>query len=212
MTVPTPLTPTAHAEHSPAARTPAEHPSAAHRGGWWRANRLALVALLVLVPLIGVGVWWNEWYAYYGYGARKVTAVQAPKDGTLDLGGATWGPLKSGEAKDTSGLDLPAGTRLLIAVLPVRPDGRAVACESPLLVHQSSGREWAPVRSEVGIPSSPDEPERCISDLADPDDPASARPYSITVGYVVPDDVEGPFWLDVDPLGDERFARFSVEP
>lgn len=202
MTIPTPLRPIAHAERTPPARRP----------GWWRANRLALVALLVLVPLIGVGVWWNEWYSYYGYGARKVTAVQVPEDGTIELGGATWGPLKSGEAEDTSGLDMPAGTRLLIASVPVKPDGRAVTCDSPLLVQQGTGREWAPLRSEVGIPSSSDEPERCVNDLADPEDPASVKPYSMVVGFVVPDDVDGPFWLDVDPAGDERFVRFSLNP
>lgn len=202
MTIPTPLRPIAHAESTPPPR----------RDGWWRTNRLALVALLVLVPLVGVGVWWNEWYSYYGYGARKVTAVQVPKDGTIELGGATWGPLKSGEAKDTSGLDMPAGTRLLIASVPVKPDGGAVTCDSPLLVQQSTGREWAPLRSEVGIPFSSDEPERCVNDLADPANPASVKPYSMVVGFVVPDDVDGPFWLDVDPTGDGRFVRFSLNP
>lgn len=202
MTIPTPLTPVTRTEHTPPVRS----------DGWWRTNRLALVALLVLVPLVGAGVWWNEWHSYYGYGTRKVTAVQVPKDGTVKLGGATWGPVKSGIAKDVSGLDMPADTRLLIAVIPVEPDGKAVTCDSPVLVQRSTRREWAPVRSEVGIPYSSDEPERCISDLADENDPESAKPYSITVGFVVPDDVTGPFWLDVDPSGDDRFVRFSLNP
>ncbi|WP_417555095.1 hypothetical protein [Microbacterium sp.] len=202
MTIPTPLTPIAHHEHTPVPR----------RRGWWRTNALALTALLVLVPAIGVGVWWNEWNAYYGFGARKVAAVQVPKDGTVELGGATWGPLKAGEAKDTSSMNLPSGTRFVIAIVPVAPDGKSVSCEAPLLIQQSTGREWSPLRTEVGIPFSDDEPDHCVNDLADPDDKTSVKPYSIVVGFVVPEDVTGPFWLDVDPFGDDRFVRFSLNP
>lgn len=202
MTIPTPMAPISHADHTPPPRP----------DGWWRTNRLALVALLVLMPLIGVGVWWNEWYPFYGYGTRKVTAVQVPDKGTVELGGATWGPLKSGVGKKISDLDMPQGTHLVIAILPVEPHGKAVNCESPLLVQQSTGKEWLPVRSEIGIPYNADEPERCVNDLADPKNPASVKPYSITVGFVVPDDVKGPFWLDVDPSGDGRFVRFSLNP
>lgn len=187
-------------------------PPPATQPGWWRTNRLALIALLVLVPVIAVGVGWNGWHFYYGFGFRKVTAVEAPEKGTVKLAGAVWGPIRSGEIADTSGLNMPAGTRLVAAVVPVDPDGKVVHCDAPVLVQQSTGREWTPLRSEVGIPFSIDENERCTAVLADEDDPESAQSFSLTVGFVVPDDVTGPFWLEVAPSGDARFVRFAIDP
>lgn len=208
MTIPTPTEIT----DSTASAAPTDETSTTPRDGWWRTNRLALVALLVLIPLVGVGVGWNEWYAYFGYGTRKVNAVTAPEKGTVSLSGATWGPIRSGEISEVSSLDMPRGTRLLAAIIPVDPDGKAVFCESPMLVQQSTGREWTPVRAEVGIPFDDAEPDHCISNLADPDDPNSSQPYSLAVAFVVPDDVSGPFWVEVDPRGDDRFARFAIDP
>ncbi|MGN7979302.1 hypothetical protein ACTJJ4_17125 [Microbacterium sp. 22195] len=202
MTIPTPLV----------ADTPESQTPAPKQPGWWRTNRVALVALLVLVPAIGIGVGWNEWYSYYGYGARKVTAVEVPDKGTVKLSGAEWGPIRSGEITDTSKLDMPKGARLLAAIVPVTPDGKAVSCDPPVLVQQSTGREWTPMRSEIGLAYSYDENDKCVSDLADEKDPESAQPFSLTVGFVVPDDVTGPFWLEVDPRGDGRFVRFSIDP
>ncbi|BDZ40405.1 hypothetical protein [Microbacterium suwonense] len=197
---------------TPPASAVAAGADAPHRPGWWRTNRLALIALVLLAPAVGLGVGANEWYSYFGYGMRKVTPVVVPDQGTVELSGAAWGPVRSGEIADTSGMDMPEGTRLLAAIVPVAPEGRAVSCEPPVLVQQSTGREWTPMRSEIGIPYNSDEPERCISSLADEDDPESAQPYSLTVAFVVPSDVEGPFWLEVDPVGDGRFVRFSIDP
>lgn|GEM_PF-1180929 len=211
MTIPAPPSSPEPASDPDAARSPGPVPSR-DRDGWWRTNRLPLLALLVLVPVVGIGVGWNEWFAYYGYGTRKVNAVMAADDGTTELNGATWGPVRSGEIADVSGMDMPQGTRLLAAVIPVAPDGAAVECAAPVLVQQSTGREWTPMRSEIGIPFNDDEPSTCISDLADEDDPDSAQPYSLVVAFVVPDDVEGPFWVEVDPVGDDRFVRFSIDP
>ncbi|MDT0158168.1 hypothetical protein Q9R19_11080 [Microbacterium sp. ARD32] len=182
------------------------------RPGWWRTNRLALIALVVLIPAVAVGVGWNEWHFYYGYGFRKVTAVQVPDEKSVHLAGAEWGPIRNGEITRTEGLNLPEGTRLLAAIVPVAPDGEAVSCDPPMLVQQSTGREWTPVRSEVGLAYDSNEPDKCIRSLADEDDPASAQPYSLTAGFIVPDDVEGPFWLEIAPSGDGRFVRFSIDP
>ncbi|GAA3939036.1 hypothetical protein [Microbacterium soli] len=196
----------------PGSATGGTTPADARRTGWWRTNRAALIALLVLIPVVGIGVGWNEWYAYYGYGFRKVAPVEAADRGTVRLAGAEWGPVRSGEITDTAGLTVPDGARLLAAIVPVTPQGEAVSCDAPVLVQQSTGREWAPVRSEVGLAYSADEHERCIAILADEDDPASAQPFSLTVGFVVPGDVAGPFWLEVAPAGDGRFVRFSIDP
>lgn len=197
--------------------TPPQHPetapsTAAERAGWWRTNRLPLLVLLILVPVVGLAIGWNEWHYAYGYGARKVNAVVAPDKGTTELNGATWGPVRSGEIADVSDMDMPEGTRLLAAVIPVEPDGAVVSCGQPVLVQQSTGREWTPMRSEIGIPFDDREPSACIGDLADEDDPNSAVSYSLVVAFVVPDDVEGPFWVEVDPVGDDRFVRFSIDP
>src|SRR5690606_41404879 len=103
-------------------------------------------------------------------------------------------------------------TRLLAVVIAVEPGAAAISCVAPGLVQQSTGREWTPMRSEIGIPCNDAEPSTCISDLADEDDPNSAMPYSMVVAFVVPDDVGGPFWVEVDPVGDDRFVRFSIDP
>lgn len=199
MTIPLPPLPPAPQEEREAADARPKRPS------WWRRNTLALVALALLLPATAVAVGWQEWYQYFGFGARAVTPVVVPEGETTDLAGAAWGPVRGGEIEDVSGLDVPEHTRLIAVAVPVDAGSEGIGCEAPMLVEQSTGREWSPVRAEVGLDWSADEPETCLSE--------QAGAYELIVPFVVPDDVEGPFWVDVRPYkAGGSFVRFEFEP
>ena len=199
MTIPLPPIPPAPREDPETATTPGKPPS------WWRRNTLALVALALLLPATAFAVGWQEWYQYFGFGVRAVTPVVVPEDETTDLVGAVWGPVRGGDIEDVSGLDMPEHARLIAVAIPVDPGAEGMACETPTLVEQSTGREWSPVRAEIGLDWSADEPETCLSD--------QAGPYELIVPFVVPDDVEGPFWVDVRPYdAAASFVRFDFAP
>lgn len=199
MTIPLPPVPPAPREDAEAAAAPAKPPS------WWRRNTLALVALVVLLPATAIAVGWQEWYQFFGFGARAVTPVVVVEDETTDLAGATWGPVRGGEIEDLAGLDVPPNTRLIAVGVPVDPDAEGIGCETPTLVEQSTGREWGPVRAEIGLDWSADEPETCLSE--------QAGAYEMIVPFVVPEDVDGPFWVDVRPYdAGGSFVRFEIEP
>ncbi|AZS48595.1 hypothetical protein CVS53_03317 [Microbacterium oxydans] len=199
MTIPLPPIPPAPREDPETATTPGKPPS------WWRRNTLALVALALLLPATAFAVGWQEWYQYFGFGVRAVTPVVVPEDETTDLVGAVWGPVRGGDIEDVSGLDMPEHARLIAVAIPVDPGAEGMACETPTLVEQSTGREWSPVRAEIGLDWSADEPETCLSD--------QASPYELIVPFVVPDDVEGPFWVDVRPYdAAASFVRFDFAP
>lgn len=173
---------------------------------WWRRNAAALGILAVLVPATVLTIGWREWHEVYDNAGRRTFAIEVPVDGTTELAGATWGPVRSGALEDLSGLDAPAGTRVIAAAIMVSPDGHdPVACMRPVLVEQSTGRQWNEMRIELGFDYNPDEPTACVSD--------ATEPYEIFVPFVVPDDAEGPFWVDVAPLGvGSTFVRFAIEP
>ena len=199
MTIPPPPAP------APGAATPAAVTAHTRRPSWWRRNRLALIALAVLVPATALGIGWFEWYQFYGYDARPFRPVAVDEGGTAELGGATWGPVRAVEVTDTSGFDVPDGSTLIGVAVPVDADEAGVWCPSPRLVQQQTGREWESVRWEIGLKYNPDEPEKCVSD--------ETAPYELIVPFVVPDDVEGPFWVDVWPeAAGASFLRFVIDP
>lgn len=172
---------------------------------WWRRNRWALLALVLLVPVTALSIGWHEWYGWYGYGARPYIPVVATADGSVELADATWGPVRSTEIEDLRGLDVPEGATVIAAAIPVAPAVDGVGCAAPELVQQSTGRTWKPVRSEIGLDHDSDEPSTCSA--------VGTAPYELIVAFVLPDDVDGPFWVDVSPsTGAGEFVRFSVDP
>lgn len=194
MTIP-PLPPV----HDEEPAAPAKAPS------WWRRNLVSLIALTAILPVTAAVIGWQEWYQYFGFGTRAVTAVEVADGETADLAGAIWGPIRGGEITDLSGLDVPDGTRLIAAGIPVDASTEGIGCGAPTLVEASTGREWRPVRSEIGLLSDPDEPEQCLS--------AEPGEYELIVPFVIPVDAEGPFWVDVMPYdAGGSFVRFSFEP
>ncbi|WP_309128182.1 hypothetical protein [Microbacterium sp.] len=190
---------------APAATDESEAALASHPASWWRRNRWALLAIAVLAPVTAIAIGWHEWHGWYGYGARPYMPVVAEEKESLELADATWGPVRSAEIDDLSGLDVPGGTMVIAAAIPVDPEVEGVACATPELVQQSTGRTWRPVRSEIGLGYDADEPSTCLS--------TETTPYELVVAFVLPDDVEGPFWVDVAPSSTAgAFVRFRIDP
>ena len=180
------------------------------RRGWWRSNALALCVLAVLLPATVLGIGWWKWKYAYPDSGMPVWAVEPGKSGTVRLQGADWGPVKAKEITDTSGLDMPKHAKLILVVVPVDPTGdKGPGCSSPKLVQKSTGHVWLSARTQLGVLWNDEEPERCVSTL----EGERAEPYQLVLPYVVPDDVDGPFWVDVEPLfAKSRYVRFSVDP
>ncbi|WP_449409081.1 hypothetical protein [Microbacterium maritypicum] len=201
MTIPPTPVPPAPDVVGPASAAPT---ASSPRPTWWRRNLLALVAVAVLLPATAAVIGWQGWRQFFAFDARPVTPVLVAPDDTVDLVGATWGPIRGGELDDLAGLDVPPGATVIAVAVPVdAPDG--VACDAPVLTEQATGRSWTPVRGEIGLDYSPDEPASCLA--------SDTGSYELIVPFVVPDDVEGPFWVDVRPSGSAgAFVRFPLEP
>ncbi|MFC4137681.1 MULTISPECIES: hypothetical protein [unclassified Microbacterium] len=170
--------------------------------GWWRTNRLALPAAIVLIPLTFGALTWNEWNEAYGPSSHPVRIVD---DGeTVHAAGATWGPARGGELKDVTGLDVPRGAIVLAAGVPVAPDDEGVGCDWPVLIEQGTGRQWEPMRTEIGLDFDPTEPESCST--------SDVEPYELILPYVIPEDATGPFWVEI-AAGDgyATVMRFPIE-
>lgn len=163
---------------------------------------IALGALVLLIPGVLLATGLTPWTT------DRPEPVLAHAAGTVDVGDATWGPVKAVVVTDTTGLDVPSGAKLIAVKVPVAPHDpadRPVHCETPRLIEQRTGRTWEEVTMEVGVPYSATEPVRC-----NPDEPDAA----LIVAFLVPADSKGPYWVDV-PLtaGDTvPFPRFSVAP
>ncbi|WP_295034740.1 hypothetical protein [uncultured Microbacterium sp.] len=175
-----------------------ERPSRERRAG----TLLSLGALVLLIPgvLLATGLTpWTE---------DRPEPVVAGASGTAEVGDATWGPVKAVILEDTTGLDVPSGSKLIAVKVPVAPHDPAahpVHCQSPRLVEQRTGRTWEEATLDIGVPYSATEPVRC-----NPDEPNAA----LIVAFVVPAGSTGPYWVDVPlTVGDSTpFPRFSVMP
>lgn len=194
MSIPEPIAPR---------NTPAEP---AVRPSWWRRNALALVALALLAPSTAVTIGWQGWYEHYGYGMLPYKPILVEKKSDAEFIGATFGPIRSGLIEDLSGLDVPSDARLIAAAIPVHTGTTGVSCQV-VLVQQATGHEWRPARSEIGLPSNIDEPEYCTT--------ADTGDYELIAPFVLPDDVDGPFWVEIRSPGElsgGSFLRFSIDP
>lgn len=180
--------------------------------GWWRRNALALTLLAVLLPATVLGIGWWQWKYTFPDSGQPVWAVEPGASGTVELQGATWGPVQAKEITDTKDLDMPKGAKLiLVGVLVTPKSDKAPGCWEPMLVQKSTGHNWRSARTELGLLWNDEEPETCVTS---PDDGKKrVEPYKLILPYVVPEDVEGPFWVDVKPLyAGSDFVRFSVDP
>ncbi|WP_460796420.1 hypothetical protein [Microbacterium sp. GXF0217] len=180
--------------------------------GWWRRNRIALIALAVLIPVTTatlVGVAWSRYYLY-----EPTIPLAAGEDESLELADTTWGPVRAVDVTDVEELTAPSDARVIAVALPVDPHGESPSCFSPVLVEQDTGRRWQQMNNALSIPYSPDEHITCITPEEDENgEPGPVVPYEIIVGYIVPEDAAGLFWVEVGELDSyPSFLRFSVEP
>lgn len=176
-------------------------------GSWWRRNTAAVVALAVLVPATALAVGWREWHEVYDDPSQYTRDVLPDEDGTIEIDGAVLGPAKADTFTEADGFELPDGAKVVAVKITVDNADLddPIRCWWPTLVEQSTGREWAQMSNELGLSSDPDVQTEC--------DPSPTGPYDIIVPFIVPDDAEGPFWLDIDPdESDGAFARFPVTP
>lgn len=178
-------------------------PARPRRGAWWRDNRLALGALLLLVPGVLLASGLNPW------GESTSVPVIADDAGLVDVGAATWGPVKAIvlNDEDRAGLNTPPDSTVIAVKVPVAAHADVtgpVVCESPRLVERSTGRTWEQVNVELGVLYSRTEPVRCPADMSE---------FALIVAFAVPKDAKGPFWLDVPRyLYPAPFPRFPIDP
>lgn len=178
--------------------------------GWWRRNAVALIALAVLMPATFGGAAWWEWKYAYPDSGKPLYAVEPGPSGTVDLEGATWGPVQAKKVTDTTGLDMPDDAQLILVGVDVKPTGEeAPSCWAPTLVEQRTGRTWQTARLELGLLSDSDEPDSCVPTL----EGETAQPYRLILPFVLADDAEGPYSVIVEPtFAESRFVRFTVDP
>jgi hypothetical protein len=166
--------------------------------GWWRRNAVALAAVAVLLPATVAVVAVQE-----GSGAGGAShEIVVPLGESIEYSEATVGPADAEFVDDPLA---PRGTRVVRVTVEVVPDpAEPIACKKPLL-REVSGlqREWEESSYELG--RGYEELTFCSSD--------EIAPYSLVLDYVVPDDADGPFTVDVDSVaGWPVLARLQVEP
>jgi hypothetical protein len=168
--------------------------------GWWRANAVALGALVVLVPVTTLAVGWNEWWGYYS-GRPSVPLTVEPGE-SVTYAGATVGPATAGF---TDRPLAPEDARVVSVRVQVDPDGLGYSCSSPVLREVGGAQRQWNAASAYEL-----DPERDF-DLREFCDPETAAPYALDVDYLVPLDASGPFTVELSAENPE-FARLVVEP
>lgn len=159
---------------------------------WWRTQRFALVALVVAAAAaIAVHVWFDVLPA-----APKSTQVQDAEDGRAEVAGQT---LRLDSARWDE-FEAPAGSRTLSIRIDARAEGDAAGCGMFTLAETEGARVWANARSALDVPYDEGE-SGCQKESGS---------YAILAVFLLPDDADGPFVLDVP--GTDEIARFPIEP
>lgn len=174
------------------------------REGWWRLNRWSLPALAVLIlATIGV-IGGNEWNSYFS--GRASIPVTVAAGGSAELAGTTWGPATAHrlDADETASLQPPSATRLLEVTVPVTPGATAVGCQRPVLRETDGAqRQWNDASGTLPRSAVNDQPSSCLAD--------ATGPYSIVVPFLLPENAEGPFVLDLAVTESlPRFLRLAL--
>jgi hypothetical protein len=157
--------------------------------GWWRRNRLALVATLVLAPLTVGVVFQKEWGGFSA--GRPVDAVDAAVGEAAAFGGSGWRVTGSERVRWSSDpgveQDLPPGTDLVVVRLEVTPDeldaeGRSTGCLMQLDEGRGArvSRTWEPASAYLDLDFEPGVSSGCESERT--------GPYEATARFLVPVD------------------------
>jgi len=167
---------------------------------WWRSNALALGAIVVLVPATYAAMSWNEWSSVLQNSASQAVTLQ-PGD-EIEYAGATVGPAT---AEFTQLPDMPPRTRVVTVTLHIDPGDPPITC-SPLPLREVGGleRQWD-ARDDLGREWDPDIQTFCDSE--------AEGAYDLLLDYLVPEDVSGPFAVEVKSVeGWPEFVSAVVEP
>lgn len=159
---------------------------------WWRAQRTALIALVIAATaMVGAAVWLDV------IPSIRPTDRVIEAETSVDLAGQTLslGPVEWGE------FDAPEGSRTLSVRLSASGGFDASVCGRATLTETGSSRTWLSSRAALDVPYDEGE-SSCI--------PESAS-YRILLVFLVPDDADGPFHLDIEG-SDDDLARFVIEP
>ncbi len=158
---------------------------------WFRRQRIALLALAVaIVAVVGAYVWLDVLPSIRP--AARVIEAGSSADvagQTLSLSGAEWDEFEA-----------PEGTRSLSVRFTSSGGPEAGSCTMSV-TETTTARTWLSSRDGVDVPYDEDE-RSCTID---------GSSYRILAVFLLPDDADGPFRLDVEG-GDDVTARFLVEP
>lgn len=163
---------------------------------WWRTQRTALIAVAIAAAAVVGAYVWLDVLPSIRQPDRVIEA--GPEGGSravisgqeLELGFVEWGEF-----------DAPGGSRTLSIRLAASGGPDAASCGTATLTEQSSSRTWVSSRKGLELPAGLDETS-CLAE------PAS---YRILLVFLLPDDAEGPFVLDIEG-DDSDVARFTVDP
>ncbi len=158
---------------------------------WWHRQRVALIALLVaVVAVVGVHVWFDVLPA-----STDDTAMIDARNGSAEIAGQSLA-LDSARWDE---FDAPAGSRTLSIRVESGGGSDATACGLFTLAEAEGARVWSNARSVLDVPFDAGE-SFCQEE---------SGPYVILAVFLLPDDAEGPFVLEIP--GDGEVARFPVE-
>lgn len=161
---------------------------------WLRSQRVALTALVVSASAVaGVYLWLD---ALPVFEKESVTITEA-SDGTAEIAGQEL-VLESARWDE---FPAPADSRVVSIRLRSSGGAEATSCRAFTLTEVEGSRTWLDGDDVVDVPYEEGE-SSCIEESA---------PYDIVSVFVVPDDAEGPFFLDIAGDGDV-VVRFLVEP
>lgn len=158
---------------------------------WWRSQRTALIALAVAAcAAAGAYLWLDVLPSQRSSELTVASGDSAEVAGqTLSLGSTRWDEYPA-----------PDGTRTLSVRLDASGGADSELCTITSLTDRSSGRTWVSSREGLDVPY--DETERsCVT---------SPDSYRILLVFLLPDDAEGPFDLDMGVRAE--LARFVVDP
>lgn len=175
------------------------------RESWWRSNAVALVALAVVLPTTAAVTTVNEWWDYYS--GRPAQAVEVGPGAETSFADATWLDARLTRRSDGTDLDIPPGTKLLVATIDVEidPGDPPLGCTLTLREATGAQRQWGSAALDpFGWRTSEGMAGICSSE--------ATEPYTVEVPFVLPDDARGPYTIDMS-VGEElpRFLRFHFD-
>jgi hypothetical protein len=182
--------------------------------GWFRRNRRALLAVVVLLPATLGIMFANQWVGYFAeWPSRPVpVAVGGSVDYADALRSITSSERVTGGSAAGAERGLPADTDLVSVTLSVTPGGPVDDDDLCRVWLEESGgshaaRKWSPSGSgAISLDGPRPEVTSCSSELSDP--------YTFTAEFVVPADAGDTGQLSVGVAVASalpEFARFALD-